>query len=253
MRRRLLSPVTVTVTVLVAATLTAFIWTGSYVHSVASGVRPNGPVVAPAGPSSQLASGSSRGGALLGMLRGAVWTVRTLDGNGEPSTGSAFAVISTSGQTLLLTTYSIVTAATYQPAPDISVSQGSGTEQPVTLRSWDPAHDLALLVLGQGNQPVLQATDVTPPRSGQQVDVVSGAAGVTTEQLVDAPAMMLAGGGPSRGAPVMDVNGSLVGVDSSAYTPPSPTALAPGAHFAIPIAQACAVVLVCPGGSFPTS
>ena len=160
---------------------------------------------------------------LLAQVHGAVWAVSTLDGNGNPSVGSAFAVVSTSAQTLLLTSFGVVAAATYQTPPPVQVRQGNGADQSVTLRSWDSVHDLALLVMDKGNQPVLHGTSGVPPTLGQQVFQVSGAGGptgaVTAGKLTSVSAGTLEEDTPpdttSRGGPLIDANGDVLGVVAS--------------------------------------
>lgn len=265
MRQLLLRPWLVALVILLAAALASFIWAATYVSSVSSnashgppGNRAAGPAASPPAtpppPSSPAAVA-----AVLAKVHGAVWAVHTLDANGEPSTGSAFAVQSSSDQTLLLTSYSVVATATYQPAPPIQVNQGGGPQQPVTLRDWDPGHDLALLVLADGNQPVLQGSAVAP-RAGQPVYAVSGLGGpdgsAAAGQVVAASGQVLEDtatqGSSARGGPLVDINGSVLGVDSQAFVPPAATAPPAGTHAAVPVQDSCAALLVCPGGTFPT-
>lgn len=258
-RYRFLGPAGVTVLVLSVAILAAFIATSSYIGSVTSEIHLNQSKTTPSGvaraPHPRTAPASLP--ALLAKVRGAVWTVHTFDANGEPVTGSAFAVVSSSTQTFLITSYVVVAAAVYQPAPLIQVAQGGGAGQQVTLRLWDQEHDLALLVLGHGNEPVLQGTDAHPPLTGQQVYVISGGAAgasISTDKVVDGSTLALEEDAPpagvSPGSPVIDISGSVLGIDAS-YEPLHSTPLSAGARFVVPIRDTCAVVLVCPGGSFP--
>lgn len=263
--KKFLIPLGVTVLVLFLAGLGAFIWAALYVNSVATAAQasvssssrsPGHPPPPPPSPTSQATLS-----ALAGKVHGSVWKVDTFDVNGQPSVGSAFAVVSDSNQTLLLTSYAVVTAATYQPAPAIQVHQGSGPDKLATLRTWDPAHDLALLVLNEGNYPVLHGT-ANPSQPGQQVYVMSGAGGangtITTGKLGatstgaglvdDAPQ-----GGAARGGPLIDGTGSVIGIASSSFTPPTPIDVPLGSHIAVPIQDSCAKVLRCPGNVFPTS
>lgn len=248
----------VTVVVLVIAVVASFVWTSDLIHSAISTLqaRRTSPAVVPSGTGGSTANQASRT-ALLTEVHGGVWTVSTLDANGSPSRGSAFAVVSTSSQTLLVTSYSVVAAATYQPAPPVEVHQGGGPDQPVTLRTWDPQHDLALLVLNAGNEPVLQGTGDVPPVPGQQVYRVSGTGGpvgaVTPGKLITVSAAAvtddLPPDGPSRGGPVVDASGNVLAVASSAYLPTG--SAPPGALVAVPIQDVCVEVLVCPTGFFP--
>ncbi|MDQ6840516.1 MAG: serine protease [Actinomycetota bacterium] len=258
-RRRLLAPLVVTILVLVAAGLGSFFWTAHAMHTAVSDSRtgPSAPTTA-AGSTAKSAAAASQS-ALLAQVHGAVWAVNTLDAEGNPSVGSAFAVVSGPSQTLLVTSYSVVAAATYRAAPPLQVNQGGGPDQPVTLRTWDPGHDLALLVMAVGNQPVLHGTGGIPAAAGQAVDMVSGAGGangaIAAGKLLAVSATALADdippGNDGRGGPVIDTSGDVVGVASSAFMPPPSAATPTGAHVGVPIGVVCAEVLVCPGGSFP--
>lgn len=257
-RRRLLLPLVVTVVVLAAAVAGSFLWTTHYIDAATSGLQTTPSPRAPApGGKGGLASDQAT---LLALVHGAVWAVSTLDGNGNPSVGSAFAVVSTPTQTLLLTSYAVVAAATYQTAPPVQVRQGDGADQVVTLRTWDSAHDLALLVMNKGNEPVLHGTSGIPPVLGQKVYEVTGAGGptgtITAGKLTTVAAGTLGTDTPQadapRGAPLIDTSGDVVGLVSLANVAPLPQpATGPGAHATVPIGDACRQVLVCPGGTFP--
>lgn len=263
-RRWLLRPVTVTVLVLFAAVVITFAWTTDYVDSAVSSATATQstttPTTSPSTIGSTPASPVAQAAALLPRVRGAVWAVSTLDTNGDPTTGTAVAVISTPTQTLLLTTYSLVAASIYQPAPGIEVSGAGGIQVSATLRTWDTANDLALLVVDSGGEPVLVGAGTTAPSPGQQVFAVSSTGGaaatISPQKVVDGSTLILSGGSAPAlppGAPVVDVNGSVLGVSSPGYTPPSAIALPAGDSYAVPIAAACAIVLMCPGGTFPSS
>ncbi len=102
----------------------------------------------------------------------ALYFVHTLDASGQPSVGTAFAVASDSHQTLLLTSYTVVAAATRSPGPQVFVRHGS-SDQPLTVYTWDEAKDLALLVLPTGEQPTLTFASAAP-QVGERVFAVSG-------------------------------------------------------------------------------
>ena len=68
--------------------------------------------------------------------------VHTLDASGQASVGTAFVVSSNTTQSLLLTSYTTVKAATVAPGPTVFVRQGN-VDTPVTVRAWDPQYDLA--------------------------------------------------------------------------------------------------------------
>ncbi|MDQ2724997.1 MAG: serine protease [Actinomycetota bacterium] len=245
-----------TVVVLAAAVLASFLWTAHYIDAATSGLQTT---PSPRGTAPFGAGGvTSDQATLLAQVHGAVWAVSTLDGNGNPSVGSAVAVVSTPTQTLLLTSYAVVSAAAYQTAPPVQVRQGDGADQVVSLRTWDTAHDLALLVMDKGNEPVLRGTSGVPPVLGQQIYEVSAAGGptgaITPGKLTAVAAGTLDDDAPqdnaSRGGPLIDTNGDALGLTSSTYVPPQPAATS-GAHSSVPIQTACGQVLVCPGGSFP--
>src|SRR3954464_8137946 len=72
---------------------------------------------------------------LLKKAAPSVWFVHTLDEAGQPSVGSAFVVASDSNQTLLLTSFNTVRAATPQPGPQVSISR-NGEYDKVQLWTW---------------------------------------------------------------------------------------------------------------------
>ena len=98
--------------------------------------------------------------ALVKSLAPSVFFVHTLDANGQPSVGTAFVVASNATQSLLLTSYTTVAAATKSPGPLVYVRQGN-TDTQVTVHTWDPQYDLALIVLPQGG---LKPVPPAPPR-----------------------------------------------------------------------------------------
>src|SRR5438876_3448634 len=83
---------------------------------------------------------------LLKKVSPSVWFVHTLDENGQPSVGSAFVVASDSNQTLLLTSFATVRAASHQPGPQVFARHGDDVEK-VHLWTWQYYHDLVLLIL----------------------------------------------------------------------------------------------------------
>ena len=190
---------------------------------------------------------------LIAKVAPAVYFVHTLDGAGQPSVGTAFAVASDSHQTLLLTSYTTVAAATKKPGPQLFVRHGSNDEL-VTVYTWDPANDLALIILPQGGLPTL-AFAATPPQVGERVFAVSGlgAAGAAITQgfVADVSADGIqhdATTGPQfQGGPLLDSDGEVVGILSRTYSPVG-FAVA-DVWFAVPPSGACAKVLQCPNGT----
>ncbi|MHB1533869.1 MAG: S1 family peptidase [Acidimicrobiales bacterium] len=256
-----------TIFVLLACGVAAFIWTALYVQSIVSSAERSRTAAAANSPSSKTVpppkppTGAAVLSALLAQVHDAVWVVHTFDDNGEPLTGTAFAVASNPTQTFLLTSFTVVSAATYQPAPPVEVNQGSGPFQTVTLRNWDAAHDMALLVLNQGNQPVLRGSGGNPPSQGQEVYLVSGTGGpegsitpgkltVISAGFLDDTARQRA---DARGGPLIDASGNVLGMDSSSFSGAQTTSTSAGTGLAVPIKEACAQVLVCPGGNFPSA
>src|SRR5207244_13470378 len=90
-----------------------------------------------------------------------------------------------SNQTLLLTAFTPVRAASHQPGPQVFARHGDDDEK-VQLWTWQDDHDLALLILSKPNQPRMDwASD--SPRTGDRVFAVSGlgaAGGSITQGLV---------------------------------------------------------------------
>ena len=140
----------------------------------------------------QLQAGPATLAALVKQLAPSVFFVHTLDASGQPSVGTAFVVSSNSSQSLLLTSYTTVEAATSTPGPTVYVQQGNNSTQ-VTVHSWDAEYDLALLVLPTGDLPALTAASPTPaPQPGDRIYAVSGlgtaGASITQGSIVDVSA-----------------------------------------------------------------
>jgi S1-C subfamily serine protease len=183
----------------------------------------------------------------------ALYFVHTLDASGQPSVGTAFAVASDSHQTLLLTSYTVVAAATRSPGPQVFVRHGS-TDQPLTVYTWDETKDLALLILPSGGQPTLSFATAAP-QVGERVFALSGlgsqGAAVTQGFVADVSADGVqhdATVGPQfQGGPLLNSDGNVVGVLSRTYSPLGFTVA--DVWFAVPPTGVCARVLVCPGGT----
>src|SRR5688572_13000591 len=99
--------------------------------------------------------------ALVKKVRPSLFFVNTLDEAGQPSVGTAFAVASDSEQTLLVTSYNTIKAATRKPGPTLQVRQGND-EFKAELWTWQEDKDLALLVLAKGSVPRLRFADRDP-------------------------------------------------------------------------------------------
>jgi S1-C subfamily serine protease len=194
---------------------------------------------------------------LLEIVTPSMWFVVTRDDAGAPSVGSAFVVASDSEQSFLLTSYNTVRAVTQQPAPPLTIRKG-GEEVSATLWTWDESRDLALLVIGRGNQPRLEWTD--DPNIvgiGDRVFVVSGlgsaGAAVVQGSVADVSSAGLqhdaAVGNAFQGGPVVTSQGEVIGVASRTY---SPLGFRPEeVFFAVPIRDSCDRVLRCPSGGDP--
>lgn len=192
---------------------------------------------------------------LVKKVQGAMWFVRTLDEAGQPSVGSAFAVASDADQTLLLASFNTVRAATFTPGPQVFVRKGDD-EVRVTVWTWQPERDLALLVLNRGNQPKLDFAPANPPlKLGERVFAVSGlgAAGASVTQgfVADVSGTAIqsdaAVGTHFQGGPLVNSEGAVLGVASRAFAPLG--FQSDGVYFSMPIRGACDRVLRCPSGN----
>jgi S1-C subfamily serine protease len=191
---------------------------------------------------------------LTQKLAPAVWFVRSLDESGGPSVGSAFVVGSDSEQSLLLTSYNTVRAATRQPGPGVFVRKGD-TEIKATLWTWQEDKDLALLIINRPNQPKVTFAPKDPPIAiGERIFAVSGlgARGAAISQgfVGDVSTVGIqhdaAVGAAFQGGPLVNSKGEAVGIASRAYSPLGFSS--DSVFFGIPVKAACDKVLECPGG-----
>ncbi|MDQ1445895.1 MAG: serine protease Do [Acidimicrobiaceae bacterium] len=185
----------------------------------------------------------------------AVWFVRTLDGAGQPSVGSAFVVASDNAQSLMLTSFTTVEAATHNPGPQVTVRKGD-QEVKATLWTWQPDRDLALLVVPKGNQPKLDFAETNPPlKTGERVFALSGlgAAGAAITQgfVADVSSAGIqhdATIGPAfQGGPLVNSDGKVLAVSSRSYGPLG--FRTDSVWFGVPIRAACDRILKCPSGA----
>jgi S1-C subfamily serine protease len=195
--------------------------------------------------------------ALVKHVAPAVYFVHTLDASGQASVGAAFAVSSNATQSLLITSYTTVAAATHAPAPTIYVRQGNN-DTLAALQTWDPQYDLALLTIPTGHTPVL--TPAPPsPQPGDRLYAVSGlgSAGASLVQatVVDVSTAGLtldaAIGEEFQGGPVVNQAGQVVAVGSRNYSPQGFSS--DGIFYTPYVEAACNKVLSCPGGTLPGS
>ncbi|MGH9281994.1 MAG: S1 family peptidase [Acidimicrobiales bacterium] len=192
--------------------------------------------------------------ALVEKVKSSVFFVSTQDEAGQPSVGTAFAVASDSEQTLLLTSYTTVRAATRNPGPALKVRQGD-TEVEADVWTWQEDKDLALLVLEKGSVRRLEFGPEDPPANvGERVFAISGlgAAGGAVSQgfVTDVSAAGVqhdvAVGQAYQGGPLVTSDGKVVAMASRGYAPLGFTS--DGVYFAPLIRAACEKVLKCPSG-----
>src|SRR4051812_32276768 len=66
-----------------------------------------------------------------------VYSVVTLDDQGRPSVGTAFSVVTNGNESLMLTSYTTIRAATVNPGPAIVLRKNGSPDLPASLLSWD--------------------------------------------------------------------------------------------------------------------
>lgn len=189
-------------------------------------------------------------------LAASMFFVSTKDQSQQPSVGSAFAIASDASQTLLLTSYTTIKAATIKPGPPVTLSQGNGAPQTVTVYDWDPATDLALILLPRGGVPALPVAAASPgPQIGDSVFAVAGigALGAQAAQgtIVDASSSGIEHTAPVgaqyQGGPIVNSQGQVIAVASRSYAPLNFSS--DSVFFAPPVRAACNRVLSCPNGT----
>lgn len=190
---------------------------------------------------------------LIVKVAPALYFVHTVDENGQPSVGTAFAVASDSHQTLLLTSYNVVRAATHRPGPPVYVRHAS-SDQAVTVYTWQQDKDLALIIMGSGDQPKLDFA-ASAPKPGERVFGLSGlgtqGASITQGFVADVSSEGIqhdaTTGTQFQGGPLLNDSGQVVGILSRTYSPLNfPVA---DVWFAVPPKAACDKVLQCPNGT----
>ncbi len=191
--------------------------------------------------------------ALIDKSSPSVWFVSTLDEAGLAVAGSAFVVASDSKQSYLVTSYSVVRAATFSPAPPVYLRKEANSEVRAKVWAWQPERDLAVLVVDRPNLPRLE-WDVEAARSmrpGDRLYAVSGL-GATGGAVDDAMVVDVSAGGIEHsaplgasfvGGPLVSLDGKVVGVLSRTY---SPLGFPPLANFfSPPISAVCERLLSC--------
>jgi S1-C subfamily serine protease len=194
-------------------------------------------------------------GDLVKKVAPSVFFVHTLDANGQPSVGSGFVIASDPDQSLIVTSYTTVQAATRRPGPDLFVRQGD-QDIKVTVSTWDSGNDLALIVLPRGNVPKLDPAPDNPPlQMGSRIFAVSGlgsqGASVVQGFVTDVSASGIqhnaSVGQQFQGGPLVNSDGKVIAVASRSFGPLNFTSDA--VWFAPPIQLACKQILRCPNGT----
>ncbi|MEA3076887.1 MAG: serine protease Do [Actinomycetota bacterium] len=197
--------------------------------------------------------------ALVKKVQPSIFFVSTLDEAGQPSVGSAFVVASDDKQTLLVTSYNTIRAATRTPGPPITVRKGD-QQMKATLHTWQEDKDLALLIIDKGGLPKLPfvAKDAGL-KTGERIFAVSGlgASGGAISQgfVADVSSAGIqhdaAIGSAFQGGPLLNDKGEVLAVASRAYAP-----LGFGTDavfFGVPIRATCDKILKCPDGGDPSA
>jgi S1-C subfamily serine protease len=193
---------------------------------------------------------------LVKKARESLFFVSSLDETGAATVGTGFVVASDSSQSLMLTSYATVKAATHQPGPPITVRQGD-QQIKAQLWTWQEDRDLALIILQKGNIPRISFAPASPQvRTGDRVFALSGlgaSGGAITQGFVadvsSAGIQHDAAVGPSfQGGPLVNSKGEVLGIASRAYTGNLGFST-DDLFFAIPIRAACDKVLKCPSDS----
>ena len=180
-----------------------------------------------------------------------VWLVETRDEDGAAAVGSAFAFVGHQGGTALVTSHSVVAAATTRPGPVIEILKDD-RRVPAELWAWDVERDLALLVVDEEIPVLPMAGDQAQVAAvGRRVFALSGFGGqgatASPGVLVDRSAIGVQHTAPIGslfvGGPLVDGQGRVIGMSSDAYRPmgvdPGPVAQGPD------VVGLCARILRC--------
>jgi hypothetical protein len=180
-----------------------------------------------------------------------VWTVETQDDAGRSVVGSAFAIVGHRGGTALVTSLSVVSAATNAPAPAIELVKDN-RRITAELWGWDDQRDLALLVVDDVIPTLPMATERDRVDAvGRSVFAISGVGGQGASAapgvLIDQSSAGLQHTVPLGtlyvGGPLVDGSGQVLGVVSAEY---QPLGVDPGAIGQAPdIDGLCSGVLRC--------
>lgn len=171
--------------------------------------------------------------------------VHTFDDAGEPVDATAFVVGTANGQTLLLTSFAAVRAATQAPAPKILL----GGSQEATLWTWQEERDMALLVIGGSIPSLPWAT--APAKKGDKIFAAAAGqkltTGVVTGTTGNAIEHNIFTDPPRQGAPIVNQRGEVVAMASLTYDPAGKAT--DTVFIGVPVRAACERVLSCGGGN----
>lgn len=188
--------------------------------------------------------------ALTDKLAASVRMVKTLSEEGQPLEGTAFVVGSFGGQTLLLTSYALVRAATRAPAPPITL----GDSRQVTLWTWQEARDLALLVIPGSVASLPWVNTSTPPKAGERLFTIRDgklATGVIVATSLTGIEHNIFVDEKLQGAPLVNQKGEVLAMASRAYNPDGKGTET--LFIGVPIGFACDQVLRCGSGNTTAS
>ena len=192
---------------------------------------------------------------LVDKVKDSIYLVETQDEFGRAQVGSAFVVTSDAEKSYLVTSLSVVRAATRKPGPAITVRKGDERTD-ATLWTWHEERDLALLIVNKGSLPRVKwaAADDVPQYGERIFDVagVGGAGGSITQGFVadvSAAGIMhdAAVTGPFAGGPILNSKGEVLGIGTPGYMPLGFTS--DRVTFAPYIRAACEKILKCPAGA----
>lgn len=178
-------------------------------------------------PLEQLRAGGQGLTELVSKLSESVYLVETQDEFGQLRVGSAAVITADAEKSYLVTSLSIVRAATVKPGPQINLRKGADVF-PAVLWSWQDERDLALLIVDRPNLPRLKWLPSGASLGlGERVFSFAGIGGaggsISQGFVLDVSAAGIqhdaAAGGAFAGAPLVNSKGEMVGVVSPAYSP----------------------------------
>ena len=184
--------------------------------------------------------------ALAAKVNASVRTVKTLSEDGQPVEGTAFVVGSFGGQTLLLTSFTLVRAGTRAPTPPITL----GENRQATLWTWQEARDLALLVVPGSIESLPWVNAAAAPKPGERVFTVKDGrlvTGVILGTSLTGLEHNIFVDDKLQGAPLVNQKGEVLGMASRAYNPDGKGTET--LFIGVPIAFACDQVLRCGSGN----